>query len=889
MAAAEQQAEDGQQGGRQASYRMKIGGMSCSFCTNTIRKAYSRMDGVHDVGVSLAHEEGLVRYDPDKLSEDELRRTLEQVGYTYRDPEKVRSFEDEEAELRTARDRLFVAGAFTAIAAVLMLLGMEPFWTVLEHPFLMWVMFALALETMFVTAWFVKKMAWASLRRGIFNQHVLLEFGAFAGLVGGLLGMFVDPQFPAGHFFAVSVFVTAYHILSDYVSQVVRTRSSQAVRQLMDLQPDTARVIRDGQEVEVDVDELEVGDRVRVRPGESVPVDGAVVDGASAVDESVVTGEPIPAEKVEGDEVIGGSINQTGSLVIEVTRVGEESFLSQVARSIEEARALKPGVLQLVDTVLRYFVPGVLLFAAGGFVAWTLGPLLFGGSPNFFRATFAALAVLVLGYPCALGMATPLAMIRGGGEAARQGILMRSGEAFQIMGEIASIVLDKTGTITEGEPSVGEVVGVGHGEDEVLRVAASAESASEHPLARAIEDATEQRGLEVTLADDFASHTGKGVQATVDGTRVVVGKPGFLDEQGVDLTGARERFTQLEERGLTVVGVARDAELLGMIGIGDETKPDAAETIQRMKDAGITPVMITGDNRRTAEAVAGEVGIERVLAEVLPDDKAAEVRELQDEGQRVMMVGDGINDAPALTQADVGVAIGAGTDIAIESADIVIMSERLGAVMDARDIGVRSYAKTKQNLGLAFTFNGIGVPAAATGFVHPIWAMIAMVASVTAVLANSFGGRMLRRARGEREPESDEVLAEQHRREHDHGGLDTPEEAEHVEHAHESPPAEHAGAGEEAAERAEEVQETVDQGARTFALKVPMHCSNCSQRIEDRLAALDGVRRIRADHEADTVTVEHTPKLFEGQVRAKLHQMGFDVVGYAESRQEARS
>ncbi|MDP9023491.1 MAG: heavy metal translocating P-type ATPase, partial [Actinomycetota bacterium] len=871
MAAGEQQAEDGEQGGREASYRMKIGGMSCSFCTNTIRKAYSRMDGVYDVGVSLAHEEGLVRYDPDKLTEEELRRTLEQVGYTYRDPEKVRSFEDEEAELRTARNRLIVAGVFTAIAAVLMVLGMEPFWTVLAHPFLMWVMLALALETMFVTAWFVKKMAWASLRRGIFNQHVLLEFGAFAGLTGGLLGMFVDPQFPAGHFFAVSVFVTAYHILSDYVSQVVRTRSSQAVRQLMDLQPDTARVIRDGQEVEVPVDELEVGDRVRVRPGESVPVDGSIVDGASAVDESLVTGEPIPAEKVAGDEVIGGSINQTGSLVIEVTRVGEESFLSQVVRSIEEARALKPGVLQLVDTVLKYFVPGVLAFAAGGFLAWTLGPVLFGGSPNFFRATFAALAVLVLGYPCALGMATPLAMIRGGGEAARQGILMRSGEAFEIMDEIRSVVLDKTGTITEGKPAVGEVVAVGgHGEDEVLTVAASAESASEHPLARAIEDAAEERGLDVVLADDFRSHTGKGVQATVDGARVLVGKPGFLEEQGIDLTDARERFTRLEERGLTVVGVARDDELLGMVGIGDEIKPDAPETIQRMKEADIAPVMITGDNRRTAEAVAAEVGIERVLAEVLPDDKAAEVRELQKEGRRVMMVGDGINDAPALTQADVGVAIGAGTDIAIESADIVIMSERLGAVMDARDIGVRSYAKTKQNLGLAFAFNGIGVPAAATGFVHPIWAMIAMVASVTAVLANSFGGRMLRRARGEREPEPDELLADQHRREHDHGRLETPEEAEHVEHAHEAPPAEHAEV-EEGAERGEQVQETVDEGGRTFALKVPMHCGNCSQRIEDRLGALGGIRRVRADHEADTVTVEHTPEVFEGQVRAKLH------------------
>jgi Cu+-exporting ATPase len=870
----------------QANYRMKIGGMSCSFCTSTIRKAYERIDGVHEVGVSLAHEEGLVKYDPDKVGPDELRRTLEQVGYTYRDPEKIRSFEEEEAELRVARNRLFVAGTFTVVSFLMMLFGI---WLDLVRiPLMPWIALTLALETMFVTAWFVKKMAWASLRRGILNQHVLLEFAAFAGLLGGFLGIFVSPRFPASDFFAVAVFVTAYHILSDYVSKVVRTRSSQAVRRLMDLQPDTARVIRDGQEIEVPADEVTVGDRVRVRPGESVPVDGQVVEGASAVDESLVTGEPIPAEKVPGDEVIGGSINQTGSLVVEVTRIGEESFLSQVARSIEEARALRPGVLQLVDTVLKYFVPGVLLFAAAGFLGWTIIPLFFGEGPNFFRATFAALAVLVLGYPCALGMSTPLAMIRGGGEAAERGILMRSGEAFQIMGEIRSIVLDKTGTITRGEPKVQAIVAIDdHDEDEVLSAAASAESASEHPLARAIEDAAEDRGLDVVFPDEFQSHTGKGVEATVNGARVLVAKPAFLDERGVDAAAARGRFTELEEQGLTVVGVARDGELLGLVGIGDQIKTDAAETIQRMKDAGITPVMITGDNRRTAHAVAGEVGIERVLAEVLPDDKAEEIRRLQQEGRRVAMVGDGINDAPALTQADVGFAIGAGTDIAIESADIVIMSERLGAVMEAHEIGVRSYKRTKENLMLAFAFNGIGVPAATTGFVHPVWAMVAMVASVTAVLGNSFRGRMLRRLRGQTGHAPEEQLEAEHAREHDHGGIVTAEQADHVAHAHDQPPAEHAhGEPEQAAQRVADTETARhQQGPHQLSLKVPMHCGNCAERIEDRVGALQGVHRVHADHEHDVVTVEHTAEVFEGQVRTKLHEMGFDVAGYADEQE----
>ncbi|MFN2555867.1 MAG: heavy metal translocating P-type ATPase [Nitriliruptorales bacterium] len=748
MATSEQTSRAADGGGqvsqdREASYRMKIGGMSCSFCTATIRRAYERMDGVHEVGVSLAHEEGLLSYDPDKVTPDELRRTLEQVGYTWRDPDKVRTFEEEEAELPIARNRLLVAGTLTLLSLLVMLFGM---WLrLVTIPLLPWIMLTLALETMFATAWFVKRMAFQSLLRGILNQHVLLEFGAFAGLAGGLLGLFVSARFPAADFFAVATFVTSCHILSDYASKLVRTRSSQAVRRLMELRPETARVIRDGEEAEVCVDEVEVAERVRIRPGESIPIDGRVVDGATTVDESLVTGEPIPTEKVAGDDVIGGSVNQAGTLVVEVTRVGEESFLSQVARSIEEARALRPGVLQLVDSVLNYYVPGVLICAAAGFGAWTLGPLLFGSGPDFFRATFAALAVLVLGYPCALGMATPLAMIRGGGEAARRGILMRSGEAFEIMRELRSIVLDKTGTITLGKPSVQAIVAVGeHSRDDVLQAAASAESASEHPLARAIEEEAEERGLEVFLAEEFHSHTGKGVEAQVDDARVLVGKPGFLREKGIELVEVREEVTRLEERALTVVGVARNGALLGAIGIGDAIKRDAADAVRHMKQLGMIPVMITGDNRRAAWAVAHEVGIERVMAEVLPEDKAGEIRELQEEGQRVAMVGDGINDAPALTQADVGIAIGAGADIAIESADIVIVSDHLGAVVDAYEIGRRSDRKTKQNLALALVFNAIGVPAATTGLVHPVWAMIAMAGSVILVLSNSLPGRLLR-------------------------------------------------------------------------------------------------------------------------------------------------
>lgn len=725
-----------------AAFRMKIGGMSCSFCTSTIDKAYSRIDGVYEVGVSLAHEEGLVKYDPSKVTPEELRRTLEQIGYTYRDPEKVRSFEEEAAELRRERGRLITAASFTVMSLLLMLVGQ---WLELvEIPLMPWLLLALALNTMFVTGWFIKKMAWASLRRGILNQHVLLEFAAFAGIAGGFLGLFVLDNFPVGDFFAAATLVTTYHILSHYASLVVRTRSSQAVRRLMELRPDTARVIRNGEEIEISIDEVVVGELVRIRPGESIPVDGTVVEGVSAVNEALVTGEAIPAEKVRGDDVIGGSLNQTGSLVVAVTQIGDDSFLSQVARSIDEARSLRPGVLQLADLVLGYFVPTVLIFAATGFLIWTVIPALFADGPNWNRALLAGLAALVMGYPCALGMATPLATIRGGGEAAQRGILMRSGEAFQVMGDIAVVAFDKTGTLTRGEPAVRTVVPADdHTEELILGIAASAEVNSEHPLARAIEDAADDLSLSLVDAETFESHTGRGVEATIDGVRVLIGKPDWLTEQSVDLTSLDTDRERLEDKGQTVIAVARNGQFLGLIGIADTVKDDASEAIQRVKDAGITPVMITGDNHRTAAVVASQVGIEEVHAEVLPDEKAAKIRELQRGGVRVMMVGDGINDAPALTQADIGIAIGAGTDIAIESADIVIMNERLSSVMDAHQIGVSSYRKTKQNLALAFSFNGIGVTAAITGLVSPVWAMIAMISSVTAVLANSFGGQLL--------------------------------------------------------------------------------------------------------------------------------------------------
>ena len=745
--------------------QLKIGGMSCSFCTETIRKALNRMSGVESVYVSLAHEEALIQYDPEIHTSRELQDTLRSLGYTIRDPDKVRAFEEQAEELRDEKQRLIIVGFLTLISASLMLL----MWFKLIpqknlQPVMLVIMPLLAVITVFGPGLYILKMAYHSLRRGILNQHVLLEFGAFAGLTGGVLGLigraFNVPalQFPTADFFAVAIFVTAYHILSGYTSLLVRTRASQAVRKLLDLQPATARVIQNGDEIEFPVEDIQPGYIVRVRPGESIPVDGEVVEGASGVDESIVTGESLPVDKVVGDEVIGGSINQTGTLLIRVTHVGDESFLQKVALYIEEARAMKPGMMQLVDLVLKYYVPAVLIFGVMGFLIWTLGAWLVIGQADFSRAIFATLAVFVMGYPCALGMATPLAMIRGGGEAAQKGILMRSGEAFQVLKDIEKMVFDKTGTLTQGKPQVVDVLPFnGYEPSQLLQVAAAAELPSEHPLAQAVVQEAKKLELNIPHVDEFQATVGKGVCVTLEDTAIHVGSLRFLNEVGIKTPDDEKHMTQLEGQGKTVIGVASDKQVMGVIAISDTLKSEAQAVIRQLKASGIESVMLTGDNRYTAQAIADEIGIETVLAEVLPDEKANQIRELQQQGFRVAMVGDGINDAPALMQADIGIAIGTGTDIAIESSDIVLIGERLSAVMDVYHIGRTSYHKTVQNLVLAFAFNGIGVPAAATGLVHPVWAMIAMVASVSTVLANSFAGRLIPRTKKKTDDVVDEA------------------------------------------------------------------------------------------------------------------------------------
>jgi len=778
--------EPAQQPGRRR-IRAHIGGLHCSLCTGTIEKALGKRPGVEKVAVSLTHEQALIEFDPAVTRAEHLLQILKDIGYTVSDPRKVEPFEQQERLLVHERAR-FTTGLTLSIAAMGLAgypVGTGWFWLCV-FSIASLVAFSFAVLRSFGTAWawggsaalaafgagvyalqlngafggatpwlagtlalilifgvgaHIVRMAAMALRRGILNQHVLVEFGAFAGLVGGAVGLAIRREdYPTTAFFSVAVMVLTYHIFSEWLSLIVKTRSSQAVKKLLDLEPDVAVVVQEGAEREVPLEAVRVGDLVRVRPGARIPVDGDVQSGESDVDESLVTGEPLPVAKRVGDRTVSGSLNGHGTLLVRVAVVGEDSFLRQVIRSVEDARALKPGLLHLVDRVLKFYTPVVLLTALAAALFWMLFPLVTGGAPDLQRAMFAGLSVLVMGYPCAVGISAPLSIVRGAGEAAERGVLMRTGEAFQGLRRVQRVVFDKTGTLTEGRPALRAIVPVGCTEPELLSVAASAEAGSEHPLARAVVEEAFDRQIAISEVQRFEAVVGRGVRASLGDQKLLVGSPSFLAAEGVALVSHEPRIRELEDQGLTVIVAARDGRLMGFLALGDALRPDAADAVRRLHALGIRTSLLTGDNERAAQHFARAAGIQEVHARVLPAEKAAMIRRLQ-EKERVAMVGDGINDAPALMQAEVGIAFGTGADIAIESADVIILNKRVGAVLDAYEISRYSYRKMLQNVCLAFTFNGLGIPAAATGLVYPIWGMVAMAASVTSIFINSLWSR----------------------------------------------------------------------------------------------------------------------------------------------------
>jgi len=865
--------------------RARIGGLHCSLCTGTIERALGRQTGVEKVAVSLTHEQALIEYDPAVARAEDLLQTLKDIGYTISDPRKLRPFDEEERALVRERGRFLTALAMSIAAMGLAGYPVDSAWFALcvfsitslvvfsfvvlrsygvgwalagsgllaafgagiftlqlrgaFGPATPWLAGALAVFLIFGVGRHIARMGAAALRRRILNQHVLVEFGAFAGLAGGAVGLAFHPlNYPTTAFFSVAVMVLTYHIFSEWLSLIVKTRSSQAVKKLLDLEPDVAHVVRGGAEEEVPLDQVGVGDLVRVRPGQRLPVDGVVESGESDVDESLVTGEPLPVDKRRGDKTLSGALNGHGTLLVRVTVVGDESFLRQVIRSVEDARALKPGILHVVDRVLRVYTPFVLLTAAGATLAWLLGPLVVGASLDLQRAMFAGLSVLVMGYPCAVGISAPLSIVRGAGEAAERGVLMRTGEAFQSLRRVQRVVFDKTGTLTEGRPGLREVVAVAVPEDELLALAAAVETGSEHPLARAVVEEASHRGIALPAVQGFQAAAGRGVRARLGTATLLVGSPAFLASQAVDVAAQNGRVKELESRGLTVIGVAREGVLLGVLAFGDALRPDAAETVRRLHALGIRTSLVTGDNEQAARYFARAAGIEDVHARVLPAEKAELLRRLQQDA-RVAMVGDGINDAPALMQADVGIAFGNGADIAIEAADVIILSRRLGAVLDAHEVSRYSYRKIVQNVSLAFTFNGLGIPAAATGLVYPIWAMVAMAASVTTIFINSLWSR----------------------------GAYFFDAIRTVGHSPQSP---------SSVQATESARGPV---AEAEFLVPGMVCEGCAERIGEALRRLPGIHEVRPKVTQKHVYVRYEPsRVREEQLRTALSSAGFAEV-----------
>jgi Cu+-exporting ATPase len=577
---------------------------------------------------------------------------------------------------------------------------------------------------------------WDGLKHRSANMHTLIAIGVSAAFLYSAVAVAFPGLFPrmelAEVFWDVTTVVIALVVLGLALEIKAKGRTSEAIRKLIGLQAKSARVLRDGREIDVPVEEVVVGDTVVIRPGDKVPVDGEVKEGASAVDESMVTGESMPVEKQIGDEVIGGTLNKTGSFKFLATKVGKDTALANIIRMVKDAQGSKAPIQRVVDVVSGYFVPAVMILSVLAFVAWYL----FGPEPRLIFATIVLVTTLIIACPCALGLATPTSLTVGIGKGAENGILIRSGDALQSAEKLDAIILDKTGTITRGEPSLTDVVTNGSDEATVLRLAASLERGSEHPLGEAIVKGAENREIQLVAAKEFAAVPGHGVAGRVDDRDVLLGNAKLMRDRGIAIDALLGDWERLAEEGKTPMYVAADGKALGLVAVADTVKPDSAAAIAALKRLGIEVVILTGDNERTGKAIARQVGVERVLAEVLPDDKAHEVQKLQLEGKRVGMVGDGVNDAPALAQADVGFAIGTGTDVAIEASDVTLIKGNLMGVVTAIDISKATMSNVRQNLVGAFGYNVLGIPIA-MGMLYPFIGLLLSPLIAAAAMAFS--------------------------------------------------------------------------------------------------------------------------------------------------------
>lgn len=709
---------------REESIRLSIIGMRCAGCVKTVENALKSVVGVKAVNVNFADHSAVVqgRVDPDLL-----RSALQEVGY---DAAVTESFEDLAAQERIEEERYRMLLRKSAVAAAwgipLMVGEWLDWWPrigTLEGSNVWSIVALVTFGVMYYAGGHFFSGALKSLRGGAANMDTLIALGTGAAwLYSTIVIDFADvlPREATHPYFEAAVIIIAFVTLGGALEMRARGKASAAIRKLIGLQPRTARVIRNGKEVDIPIEQVGVGEILRVRPGEKIPVDGVILEGHSSIDESMLTGESIPVEKTIGDEAIGGTVNLSGSFLMKATRIGRDTVLAHIIESVRRAQGSKPEIARLVDQVAAVFVPIVVGIAALTFLVWwTFGP-----EPALGYAFVTSMTVLVIACPCALGLATPISIMVAVGRSAQSGILIRNGEALQIAGQLTTVVLDKTGTVTEGKPKVTAVEALpGWTEDLILQLAASVEAGSEHPLAGAILGEAEMRGHALRPVTGFETVTGKGVRAKLDGQRVLFGNLALMESEGIDCSPIIQRLDTYAEQGQTPMILAVDKQVAGIIAVADTIKSDSKEAIHRLKALGVKVWMVTGDTEKTARAIAREAGVDEVRAQVLPEDKAKVVRELQGRGEIVGMVGDGINDAPALAQANVGFAIGTGTDIAIESGDIVIMQGSLLKVPEAMKLSQTTVRNIKQNLLGAFIYNISAIPVAA-GVLYPFFGLL---------------------------------------------------------------------------------------------------------------------------------------------------------------------
>jgi Cu+-exporting ATPase len=732
-----------------------IGGMTCASCVGRIERALKKKEGILDATVNLATERAVIRYLPDAVTPAQLKAAVRDTGYEILDEAEGQDRVDAEREARerevkALRRSVIVAAVFTTPLVLLVMLTM--FFPALEER----LMEVVSMQTVFLVSFILATVVqfgpglrfytkgWPGLRHGSPDMNTLVMIGTTAAYGYSVVATFFPQLLPASAvhvYYEASAAIITLILLGKYLEALAKGRSSEAIRKLLSLQAKTARVVRGDQEMEIPIEEVTPGDVVLVRPGEKIPVDGQVRDGASFVDESMITGEPVPVRKSAGDEVVGGTINKTGSFRFAATKVGADTVLSQIIKMVEDAQGSKVPIQALVDKVVNYFVPVVLGIAVVTFAVW----FFFGPQPALTFALVNTVAVLIIACPCAMGLATPTSIMVGSGKAAEMGVLFRKGEALQTLQESQVIALDKTGTLTKGRPELTDFIVHGaFGNQELLRLVATVESHSEHPIAEAIVASANSRGITLAQVEDFQATPGFGVTAVVEGSAVYIGADRYMTKLGVDVSTLTEEAGRLADEGKTPLYAAVDGQLAAVIAVADPIKASTPAAVKALHDLGLRVAMITGDNRRTAQAIGRQLGIDEVLAEVLPEGKVDAVKKLQGEGRKVAMVGDGINDAPALAQADVGLAIGTGTDIAIESADVVLMSGDLRGIPNAIALSKATLRNIKQNLFWAFIYNTLLIPIAAgvlfpafSILLSPILAAAAMGFSSVFVLTNA--------------------------------------------------------------------------------------------------------------------------------------------------------